>query len=127
MADKKDRFVPIGLNRELYTKELKPGHLLVLQAMITYGKNGEDIYPSVARIAYDTNYGEQNVHLILKDLKRIGVIVRVGKSKYRTITYRINLDVLNDKPPFVNKKQKLRNQLLSVKEKTTEEYAFPDF
>lgn len=95
--------------------------------MITYGQDGENIFPSVARIAYDTNYSEQNISIILKDLKRIGVLVRVGKSKYRTISYRINLDALDYKPRFVSKKQKLRNQISSVDENTVDENTFSDF
>lgn len=127
MADKKGRFVPVELYRELFTKELKPGHLLVLLAMITYGKGGENIFPSVARIAYDTNYSEKNIPLILKDLEKIGALVRVGKSKYRTISYRINLDSLDYKPRFVSKKQKLRNQDSSFEEETFKENRISDF
>jgi len=110
MADKKDRFIPVGLYRELLTKELKPGHLLVLLVIISYGKDGELIYPSVARIAYDTNYSEKNIPNILKGLEDIGVLIRVGKTKFGTIIYKIDLDVLDYKPQFVSKRQKLRNQ-----------------
>lgn len=119
MADKKSRFIPVELYRELLTKELKYGELLVLMIMATYGKDGEDIYPSEARIAYDTNYSEQNIPHILKSLEKKGALIRAGKSKYKTVIYRINLDALDYKPKFVTKKQKLRDQSSSAKEENS--------
>jgi Helix-turn-helix domain len=115
MAVNKDRFVPVDLYRELFALKLKPNHLLVLIVMSLYGRNGEEVYPSVARIAHETNYSEKNIPIILKELEKEGVLVRCGKTKFGTIKYKIKLSGLEYKPDFVSKRQKLRNESFLVK------------
>lgn len=108
MSSKSQTFIPVELYRKVFDKKLKPNQLTVLLAMLRYGNYGENIFPSEGRIAHDTNYSIKTIPLILKELVDLGVLIRNGKTKFGTVIYSIDLDVLPDKEPYLTKKQKLQ-------------------
>ncbi len=119
MASKKQRFIPNEIFRKLFEKETESAYLLVLFALATYGKDGKNIYPSIARIAHDTNYGERQIRRILKDLEDKKILEREKERLHRAITYSINIDALPDKKDF-SEKQKAKAEKQKAKSKDSD-------
>lgn len=63
---------------------------------------GESIYPAIPYISWKTGYSESQVKAILRKLRSSGVLDVVFEgSKYGTNLYKINLDKLPARPPYV--------------------------
>ena len=111
-------------------KKLKPPHLLVLIILSTYGKNGQNIYPSVSRIAHDTNYSEAQIKRILKELEELKnddgqkiepVVLEKAKKQIRSsITYNINYESLPSKKSYIGKRRGGKKAVKQLKETKTE-------
>lgn len=94
---------------EIWRKDLSKNQRWILLSLLNYeGFDGGEIYPAVSRIAYDTGYSENAVSEILKSLEKDGVLIRIGKTHFGVIVYRLDLTVLPEKKAYVSKAQKKR-------------------
>lgn len=87
----------------VYEVELTHGQQAVLLAMADHAQDdGTDVFPSVARLAWKTGYDKRQVQRIIKELRKVRVLIEVAAAaQHRPIEYRINLHAAMSKPPFV--------------------------
>ena len=57
-------------------------------------ENGENVYPSVGRIARETSLTPRGVHNVLERLKRKQFIVCTGRFRRGVVAYKVNVAVL---------------------------------
>lgn len=70
----------------------------VLLALADFAGEDHTCWPSVATIAYKTEYSERQVQRILKSLKEMKVVLEHGKYKGKSIVYRIDIEHVPVKP-----------------------------
>lgn len=79
---------------------LSQAYKLVMLALADHGDHdGGNIFPAVGTLARKTGYSERQIQRLLKDLWNMGLIDRVGQTKYGTNQLRINLDKLANYQP----------------------------
>jgi hypothetical protein len=89
---------------QVWTRRAAGGEQMILLAMADHANDeGGDCYPSVGRIAWKTGYSIRQVQNIMAKLRARGalVIVRPGGGRGRATEYRIVLEALPEKDPFV--------------------------
>ena len=76
--------------------------------------DGSKIFPSIARIAWKTGYSERQVQRIIVNLvdKRLLIVV-FPPSQHRATEYRMDIDAIPPKPPFVSQKRSARGDILA--------------
>lgn len=70
--------------------------LVLLNYADRAGDDGTHIWPSKQTVAKNCSLTERTVFKLTKKLVQEGYLVKVGKTRYQTILYRINLLMLND-------------------------------
>ena len=65
---------------------------LVLVCLADWANDeGGSLYPSLDHIAHKANLGERHTRRIMDKFKKDGIVTVVGKSRYRTNEYRLNV------------------------------------
>jgi hypothetical protein len=78
---------------KIFEREFTHGQRLVLIGLCRYAdKEGGNIYPSMARLAYDINYSEKQVKRIIKELREKQVLIAMGKKKAGNIIFRLEIE-----------------------------------
>ena len=93
----------IKLMHEVFGKEVDHSEQAVLLAMADHADDeGGSCFPSVDRIAYKTGYKPRNVIRVMGELRQKGVLEVVAHATaQRSTEYRIHLERLPDKQPFI--------------------------
>ena len=110
---KRARFINPDMIRKILNKKFKPQYFAILVALSTYGRDGEDIYPSIGRIAHDINLSEKQTTRLMRGLREEGILVFRGKNGLGTNVYQLALNLFDDKGDFVGKRKR---QLREVKD-----------
>lgn len=85
----------------VYNSDLDKNQKAIALALADVGDNeGKGIYPSVARIAWQTGYSERQVQRILKRLKNDEIVVSEGRSHLGTNIYFLDVSKLPKRPSF---------------------------
>lgn len=86
---------------EVWELDLKPAQQIVLLALADHADhNGDRVFPSVALIAWKTNYTRRQVQRIMRELEACKVLVPVRERKGKTTMYRIAISAGTPKQPF---------------------------
>jgi hypothetical protein len=92
-----------SLVARIWEYKFTPSERAILQAMVDHADEaGGSIRPSVARIAWKTDYSDRQVQRCMHALTARGVLIVVRPASGRRPTeYRLNLDAAERKPAFV--------------------------
>ena len=101
---------------EVWECDVSGGEQLLLLALADYADDdGENIYPSIDRIAWKTGYSTRAVRYILKGLRERRVLVIIRPSAQgRPNEYRMDLDKLPPKRPFTHRIKLAASRRLQV-------------
>jgi len=74
----------------------------ILLAMAEHAEHdGSKVFPSVARIAWKTNYSDRQVRRVMSELREMKILVIAKESnRYRPREYKINISAGKKKKPF---------------------------
>ena len=92
----------IKIINSVWDSDLKPNLKAVATAYADFADDdGKNIYPSVERMAYKTNYTPRQIQRLTKQLLGMGILISIGKHPtYGTNEYALVVENLPKKPPF---------------------------
>jgi hypothetical protein len=86
----------------VWESDLTRAEKMILLAYADHADDeGGSVFPAVNRIAWKTGYSRRQVQRVTQGLVAYGYMSEVGKSRFGTIVYHINLDHLPALPPYV--------------------------
>lgn len=90
----------MDLVRRVYQKKIDAKHQRVLVLLCDFANDDGVCWPSIDRIAWKLSVSERTVMRAVKDLEAVGCI-EVRRHHRRANTYLIDLERLDDKPPYI--------------------------
>jgi hypothetical protein len=93
----------IELMSQVWKYDLSHAEQSILMALADHADDhGGSVYPSIAYVAWKTNYKERNVQLVMKDLRKRKILVVVARpTQHKPTEYRIDLSKAKTKPLFL--------------------------
>jgi hypothetical protein len=107
----------------VWESDLTRAEKMILLAYADHADDeGGSVFPAVNRIAWKTGYSRRQVQRVTQGLVAYGYMSEVGKSRFGTIVYHINLDHLPALPPYVggDSSTKIGGDILTPRDKTTQ-------
>lgn len=98
-------------------RPIKGPALTLLFDLASYANNQNECWPSARTLAHDLNITERNARAMLKKLIAAGVLEIIGRSRYRSNLYRIQILPLSKSSPVDSSKQPL-SKPVSTPDKT---------